>query len=287
MKVVLVTGASTGLGLAISRRLLDQTVHVILTAREDSMGRFEEAGIHASARVWLRPLDITDADQREAVVAEAERDLGGVDVLINNAGIAYRAVVEHVSESERLHQLSVNFRSPIELTRLVLPSMRKKRCGKIINISSVGGMMSMPTMGVYSASKFALEGASEALYYEVMPFGISVTLVAPGFIHSDAFEKVPYTEMSRTAHASPDDPYHAHYRSMETFIKRMMDQSQATPDSVARTVIRVMNQRSPRLRVAGTADARLFDLMRRWLPRRLYHWILYRNLPSIKEWGRP
>ncbi len=97
--------------------------------------------------------------------------LGGVDVLINNAGVAYRSVVEHVSERERLQQMGINFRAPMELTRLVLPYMRSRRAGRIINVSSMGGMMAMPTMAVYSASKFALEGATESLYYEVKPWG--------------------------------------------------------------------------------------------------------------------
>jgi NAD(P)-dependent dehydrogenase (short-subunit alcohol dehydrogenase family) len=93
---------------------------------------------------------------RQAIVAEAEWDWGGIDVLINNAGVSYRAVVEHVDDRERLSQMDVNFRSPMELIRLLLPGMRAKRSGRIISVSSVGGMMAMPTMAAYSASKFAL-----------------------------------------------------------------------------------------------------------------------------------
>lgn len=102
---------------------------------------------------------------------------GGVDVLVNNAGISYRAVVEHTDHEDRAHQMDVNFRAPMEMIRHVLPDMRRKRRGKIINVSSVGAMMAMPTMAPYSASKFALEGASESLWYEVRPFGIHVSLV--------------------------------------------------------------------------------------------------------------
>ena len=199
-QVVLVTGASVGLGLAIARRLLHeqskQNLHLVLTARAGSLHRFGEQGIVERDDVWIRALDITDAEQRVCIVNEIASTLGGVDVLINNAGVAYRSCVEHVTEPERLHQMNINFRSPIELTRCVLPGMRQKRRGKIINISSVGGMMAMPTMSVYSASKFALEGASEAMYYEVKPWNVSVTLVQPGFMRSDAFEKVPYTTLS-------------------------------------------------------------------------------------------
>lgn len=296
-EVVLVTGASVGLGLAIAKQLLDEqktrssrgqpaSFHIVLTAREKSLSRFAEHGIQEDEHVWIRALDVTDANGRESVVAEITDQLGGVDVLINNAGVAYRSCVEHVTESERLHQMNINFRSPIELARCVLPGMRKKRRGKIINISSVGGMMAMPTMSVYSASKFALEGASEALYYELKPWNVCVTLIQPGFMGSDAFEKVPYTVLSAKASADPNDSYHEHYHHMERFIASAMNRSLATPDSVAKKVIRVLRQKSPPLRVYGSIDAVMFSMMRRILPRRLYNWILYRNLPKVRQWGK-
>ncbi|SMP76553.1 hypothetical protein SAMN06265222_12172 [Neorhodopirellula lusitana] len=289
-QVVLVTGASTGLGLAIARRLIqeqcDRNLHVVLTARQASLARFQNHDIVEQDNLWIRALDVTDAQQRQAVVAEIESELGGVDVLINNAGVAYRSCVEHVTEPERLHQMNINFRSPVELTRCVLPGMRAKRQGKIINVSSVGGMMAMPTMSVYSASKFALEGVSEALFYELKPWNVSVTLIQPGFMRSDAFEKVPYTIMSAKASADQADPYHEHYHYMERFIESTMHRAPATCDSVAAKIIKVMRQKSPPLRVYGSIDALAFSLLRRALPRRLYNWFLYRNLPSIDRWGK-
>lgn len=288
-KVILVTGASIGLGLSISRRLINdlhrRNYHLILTARQSSLSRFEAGGVCADDRVWIRPLDVTDADQRNAIVDEAESRFGCVDVLINNAGVSYRSCVEHVTEPERLHQMNINFRSPIELARAVLPAMRQKRRGRIINISSVSGMMAMPTMSVYSASKFALEGASEALFYEVRPWNISVTLMQPGFMRSDAFEKVPYTAMSRSASLDPNDPYHAHYQHMSGFIAKAMKWAPATPDSVANKVCKVVESRRPPLRVHGGVDALLFSMLRRTLPMRLYNGLLYRGLPKIRSWG--
>ena len=286
-EVVLVTGASIGLGLAIARALLKTERRLILTARASSLSRFAEVGILESERVWLRALDVTVAAQREAIVAEAAERWGGIDVLINNAGISYRSVVEHVQEEERLAQMGINFRAPMELTRLVLPGMRARRYGRIINISSVGGMMAMPTMAVYSASKFALEGASESLWYEVRPWGISVTLVEPGFIRSSSFENVRLTQLSAHSRTTQSDPYHAHYACMEPFIARMMGLSLVTPERIARRVLRLMSSPRPPLRVSATPDAMVFDLLRRFLPRRLYHWILYRNLPRIRTWGPP
>lgn len=285
-EVVLLTGASTGLGLALARLLLATPYRLILTARSESMRRFAAAGITESARVWLRPLNITHEAERRQVIAEAGRHWGGVDILVNNAGVAYRAVVEHVNETERRAQLDVNFRAPMELIRLVLPYMRRRRHGRIINISSVGGMMAMPTMGIYSASKFALEGMTESLWYEVRPWNIKVSLVQPGFIRSSSFERTRYTDLSGPAARREDDPYYAHYAQMSRFIARCMERATATPEDVARVVLRTMRRKRPPLRVAGTFDARLFGLLRRLLPRRVYHALLYRGLPQVARWGR-
>jgi short-subunit dehydrogenase len=205
--VALVTGASTGLGLAIAREFLARTdFTLVLTARSESLARFDAAGIGASERVRLRPLDVVAADQREVIAAEIERDFGALDVLVNNAGISYRSVVEHVDVADVREQLEVNFVAPMELTRRVLPAMRERRRGRILSISSVGGMMAMPTMAPYSASKFALEGACEALWYELRPFGVHVTLVQPGFIRSDGFTKVRTTRGGRWSSAHDEDP---------------------------------------------------------------------------------
>jgi short-subunit dehydrogenase len=283
--VVLVTGASSGLGLAIARALRQRRYRLILTARESSLHRFAAQGLHETERLWLRPLDVTNEAERKAVVVEANERWGGVDILLNNAGISLRSVIEHVTDADRALQMTVNFVAPMALVRLVLPSMRKKRSGRILNISSVGGMMAMPTMSVYSASKFALEGASEALWYEVRPFGVHVTLIQPGFINSDGFENARYTALSQNAHDTITSAYHWHYHYMEGFIARVSRRVLATPTSVARTVVRTIEEPDPPLRVPATFDALLFSLMRRLLPRNLYHWILYRSLPGIEEWG--
>jgi short-subunit dehydrogenase len=283
---VLLTGASSGLGWAIARRLLRTNYRLILTARASSLPRFARAGVRESDRVHLRPLDVTDSRQRAEIVEEANRSWGGVDVLINNAGVSYRAVVEHFSELDEVEEMAVNFQAPVELIRLVLPRMREKRNGRIINISSVGGMMAMPTMALYSASKFALEGATEALWYEVRPWGIRVSLIEPGFIHSDSFKNTRYTEESRHAVDDPANGYYAHYVYMGDFIAKLMNLSPASPDHVAERVYKTMRHPSPPLRVAGTLEAYVFSFMRRFLPRRVYHQCLYWGLPRIRAWGK-
>jgi NAD(P)-dependent dehydrogenase (short-subunit alcohol dehydrogenase family) len=284
---VLLTGASTGIGLALARLLAaEDAFHLILTAREGSLARLAAAGFREGPHLWLRALDVTRDDQRRHVVAEAGRLVGGVDVLVNNAGVTFRAVLEHVNEREWLEQMRVNFRGPAELARLCLPRMRERRRGRILGVSSVGGMMAMPTMALYSASKFALEGAFEALWYEVRPWNIHVSLVQPGFVHSDGFTHTLYTAQARHGELEARDPYHAHYEQMAAFIARWMRRAPGTPESVARAIRRVMRMRRPPLRVPATPEAHLFGWLRRWAPRGLYHALLYRLLPEVRAWGK-
>lgn len=283
--VVLITGASTGLGLALAKELLRADFRLVLTARSKAMARFAEHGIVESERVRLRAMDVTSASERERVVDEAEATWGGVDVLVNNAGVAFRSVVEHVRDDERLQQMDVNFLAPMELVRLVLPSMREKRRGRILDVSSVGGMMAMPTMAVYSASKWALEGATEALWYEVRPWNVHVTLVEPGFVHSAGILNTRYTHDSALSAEDGHVAYHAHYVHMTPFLERLARAAHATPESIARRMHRLMRMRSPPLRAPVTIDAHLFSMLRRALPQRLYHAVLYRCLPSVGSWG--
>jgi NAD(P)-dependent dehydrogenase (short-subunit alcohol dehydrogenase family) len=285
-RVVVITGAARGLGRSLAQALhATGRYRLALTARGEALAAARrDPSLSGKDLAWFS-LDVTDAPERENFVDEVAQHWGGVDVLVNNAGTMVRAVVEHLTDADHQEQFAVNYRAPLELARLVLPGMRARGRGHIINVSSVGGMMAMPTMGAYSASKFALEGASEALYYEVRPWNVHVTLVAPGFINSDGFTRVAYTSGSREASAHPSSPYHAHYEYMADFIAKVMRKVPSSPDSVAARVVRLLERRSPPLRLYGTFDATLFALMRRLLPRGLYHEILYRSLPGIRHWG--
>jgi NAD(P)-dependent dehydrogenase (short-subunit alcohol dehydrogenase family) len=283
---ILVTGASAGIGLEVAKLLYLGPHRLVLTARASSLARFAEAGIVPGSRVLVLPLDVTIDEERRAAICAVERRWGGVDVLVNNAGLSYRAVSEHVTEAERLCQLDANFIGPMELTKLVLPHMRAQRYGRIINVSSVGGMTAMPTMSIYSASKFALEGASESLWYEMRPFGVNVSLVRPGFINSDGFRKTRFTAQAELALSDRTDPYHAHYVNMDELIEALMTLTFYTPRDVAETILDVIDQKNPPLWVAGTLDAQLFDFLRRVLPAGLYHRLLYAGLPRIWRWGQ-
>lgn len=284
--VLLVTGASTGLGLALAKLLIRETRYrLVLTARAESMPRFAAAGIGRGPRVRLAELDVADPASRAAAIAVLEAEWGGVEILVNNAGIATRAVVEHIDDRDLDEVLAVDFRGPLDLIRRVLPGMRARRRGRILTVSSVGGMMAMPTMAAYSAAKFAIEGACESLWYEVRPWGVGVSLIEPGFINSDSFTHTRHTPDSEWARTCSGDPYHAHYAAMSGMIDRLMHRTWATPERVAREILRTIRARNPRLRVRATPDALIFDYLRRWLPRRLYHAVLYAGLPKVREWG--
>ncbi len=285
-RVVLVTGASTGLGLALVKELLKSgKYHIIATARRTSLHRFQDAGVVECENLWIRQLNVLSKFERDKIIQEATEKLGGVDVLVNNAGYCLRGVVEQVNETERLKQIDTNFRAPMALIRGVLPQMRKKRSGHIINISSVGGMMAMPTMSIYSASKFALEGATEALWYEVRPWNIKVCLIQPGFINSDSFKNVELTRESRKSIQDKNNPYYYHYNSMAPFIARMMRLSPSTPEKIAQKIAKSISDSNPPLRIPVTIDAYFFGLLRKFLPRTIYHAIMYYSLPRVFRWG--
>lgn len=285
MPVVLITGCNTGLGLALSEALYRRKdFHTIATARgksyETLKNRFQE-----KPHFWVRHLDILDDTEISFLVDELNRKCHGVDVLINNAGVCYRSVIEHMDETSELKQLKTNYLGPMSLIRAILPTMREKSSGHIINVSSVSGMMAMPTMGSYSASKHALEGATEALWYEMKPFGIKISLVQPGFIHSNSFQKV-YLSKKAEISSALEGPYSDYYSYISPFIKRLMLLSRATPTTIAEKIIGLIGEKRPPLWVPVTFDAWVFGMLRKILPRRFFHRLMFLLLPGSRAWGQ-
>lgn len=284
--MILVTGCSSGIGLALAKSLYTMSDYrVAITTREKSLKELQEK-FEESDRFAIIPLDVTSSKSREEAVLSICARWGTVNILINNAGISYRSVTEHMDAESEFLQMQTNYLGPMGLIRLVLPVMRDMGRGKIINVSSVSGMLAMPTMSSYSASKHALEGASEALWYEMKPLGINVTLVQPGFIRSLSFEKVCYSPKAELCIQNQGDAYTDYYRHMTPFIAKMMKNSLTTPEHVAQKIIhKVVQKENPPLRVPVTLDAFFFYYLRRWLPRRLFHPFLFWNLPGAKSWA--
>ncbi len=283
--VVLVTGCSSGIGLALADLLYKEPHYrVVVTARSSSLESLKER-FQENERFWIRKLDVTSETERNTLIREISEAWEGVNILVNNAGVSYRAVVEHMNVAEEQHQFDVNYFGPVGLIRAVLPYMRILGRGKIINVSSVSGMLAMPTMGSYSASKYALEGLSEALWYEVRPLGINVSLIQPGFVRSKSFMNVVYSAQSGPEHGL-EGLYADYYQHMTPFIERLMGFSFTTPASVARKVLKTMRIKNPPLWIPATFDAKLFYYLRRFVPRRILLELLFATLPRVRLWAK-
>jgi NAD(P)-dependent dehydrogenase (short-subunit alcohol dehydrogenase family) len=182
-KTFFITGVSSGFGLALSREALSVGHRVIGTVRNEEARRAFEAlhPDHAHAVV----LDVTDIDAIPGAVAEAEASFGPVDILVNNAGYGHEGVFEESSLDEMRHQFEVNVFGAVAVTQAFVPRFRERRRGHIVNITSMGGFITMPGIAYYCGSKFALEGITEVLGKELKPFGVHVTAVAPGGFRTD------------------------------------------------------------------------------------------------------
>jgi NAD(P)-dependent dehydrogenase (short-subunit alcohol dehydrogenase family) len=181
--VWLITGCSTGLGHALARLVIDRGWRAVVTARDKA--RVEDLVRGAEDRTLALALDVTDKDQIDAVVAAAREKFGRIDVLVNNAGYGYQSTVEEGEEAEIRAQFDTNVFGLFAITRAVLPAMRAQRSGRIINITSLAGLIGFPGSGYYAASKHAIEGFSDSLRAEVEPLGIGVTCVEPGPFRTD------------------------------------------------------------------------------------------------------
>ncbi len=282
--VVIVTGCSSGIGFELAKILYQNPdYNAVITCRAHSMltlqGIFTE-----NERFMVRELDITKDDNIYSLIHEIQDLWGRVDVIVNNAAVCYRAVVEHMDFESEQTQLRTNYLGPMSLIRSVLPLMREQRSGHIINISSVSGMLAMPTMGSYSASKHALEGATEALWYEARPVGIKVNLLQLGFINSAAVKNVILTPK---AHMSTQlsGPHSEYYKSMVPMIEMLMRYSWNSSETIAYKIMKIIRKPKSYLRVPLTFDAILFGIIKKIVPSFILQRILYWTLPNSKGWG--
>jgi NAD(P)-dependent dehydrogenase (short-subunit alcohol dehydrogenase family) len=178
-----ITGASSGFGRALADAALGRGDRVVATARD--AGRLDD--LAADDRVYAISLDVTDASQRDRAVKQALERFGRIDVLVNNAGRTQVGAVEETTDDELRSLFELHFFAPVALTRAVLPHMRAQRRGAIVQMSSVGGQITAPGFGAYCATKFALEGLTQALRDEVAPFGIRTLIVEPGAFRTGLF----------------------------------------------------------------------------------------------------
>jgi NAD(P)-dependent dehydrogenase (short-subunit alcohol dehydrogenase family) len=235
----LITGADSGLGRALASAALARGDRVAVTLRggEDIPGALSYR------------LDLRDGVAVEQAVAAAESDLGGIDVLVNNAGYGLVGAVEEASDAELRDQFEVNFFAAMTAMRAILPMMRERRSGHIVNISSVSGLVGWPSLGIYSASKFALEGASETLALEVAPLGIKVTLVEPGGLRTD------FSTRSRQHTGREIADYAATVGESRRLLAEHAGHEQGDPAKAAIAILKAVDADEPPLRLLLGADA--------------------------------
>jgi NAD(P)-dependent dehydrogenase (short-subunit alcohol dehydrogenase family) len=178
-----ITGCSTGFGRELAKLVLERGYRAVITARDPT--KIQDLKVGHENRALVLKLDVTDKAEVTDAVNRAESAFGSIDVLVNNAGYGYVGALEESDESEVRALMETNFFSLARMIHLVLPGMRQRRRGSIVNISSVGGLVGFPGVGYYNATKFAVEGLSESLSKEVAPLGIKVLIVEPGPFRTD------------------------------------------------------------------------------------------------------
>ncbi len=268
IKTAVVTGCSTGIGLASAEAFKARGWRVVATARKaDDLAMLKHRGFQTVA------LDIADA----ASVSDAAAQLGrllpeGVGALVNNAGFGQVGAMEDLTRDMMNYQFQVNVIGLQHLTNLLLPGMRAQASGRIINISSVLGRITLPYLGIYSASKYALEAMSDALRVELRGSGIAVSIIEPGPIKTSFGENA-----ARHAEKTIDPaatPHREHYRRELDRRANHTEPFALPPESVAKKILHAAESRSPRRRYQVTIHAYAGALMARLAPAALIDWIM-------------
>ncbi len=246
-KQFLITGVSSGFGRAFAQAALEKGHRVVGTVRnDDAIASFERL---APGRATAVRLDVTDIEAIEPAVAGIEGTIGPVDVLINNAGYGHEGTLEESPIEEMRRQFEVNVFGAVGMMKAVLPFMRRRRAGHIINITSMGGFITMPGIAYYCGSKFALEGISEVLAKEVKPFNVAVTAVAPGSFRTDWAGR----SMIRTDRSISD--YDALFDPIRRAREEKSGRQSGDPRKAAAAVLALVEAEDPPVHLLLGADA--------------------------------
>ncbi|MCZ4101057.1 oxidoreductase [Streptomyces sp. H39-C1] len=270
-RVWLITGASTGLGRALAEEVIAAGDRLIATARD--VTAVKDLAESAPDQVQALPLDVTDPAGIRAAVAAATSTFGQIDVLVNNAGFAYRGALEEISDTEVRAQFDTNVFGLLDVTRAVLPGMRARRSGTIVQISSVGGVTATVGGTAYAGTKFALEGLSEGLAAEVAHLGIRVVIAEPGPFRTD------FTGRSVRWASQPIDDYRSVLEPARKQFTAMHGNQPGDPHRAARAIIAATRMDSPPLRLPLGANA--VDRIRTTLQQRL------KDIDDVEPLGRP
>jgi NAD(P)-dependent dehydrogenase (short-subunit alcohol dehydrogenase family) len=248
-KVIFITGAGRGLGTDLVREALAAGHRVVATGRrpedvERTLGGPQE-------NLLVTRLDITSQEEARAAAQAAVDRFGRIDVLVNNAGLFYAGFFEEVSPAQFRAQIETNFFGPMNVTRAVLPVMRRQRAGHVVSISSLAGLIGQEFVAAYAASKFAVEGWMESLRFDLEPLGIGTTIVDPGFFRTELLVEGSSTIWPEL---SIDDYAERTAATIEAW-KGMNGQQSGDPAKLARSLVALVEQEQPPLRFVAGADA--------------------------------
>ncbi|HLH09386.1 MAG TPA: SDR family oxidoreductase [Terriglobales bacterium] len=269
-KIALITGSSSGIGLLSAVELARRNYHVIATMRDPSRReRLDKAAAEAkiSDRIEVAQLDVTQPLSISHAVQQTIRNHQRIDVLVNNAGFAMAGFAEDLYLDEIRKQFETNFFGHVAVTKEVIPFMRAQKSGRIIMVTSIAGRVGQPVVGSYSASKFALEGWSEALRIELRSLGIRVVLVEPGAFETDIW--VRNVEIGKLA-MDASAPNHARAQRFSEFVKKNGDKGRPSAEAVAHLIGKVADHPNPKLRYVIGTDAKMALWMRALLPWKSY-----------------
>jgi NAD(P)-dependent dehydrogenase (short-subunit alcohol dehydrogenase family) len=249
-KVAVVTGSSSGIGHEISLILARNGFTAYATMRNLQKGSdLKSIAEDEKLHLYFAQLDVTDENSVKKAIQTIHNEAGRIDILINNAGYGLTGAFEDLSLNEIKTQYETNVFGLIRTTQEVLPIMRKQRSGMIVNISSGVGRFGYPTGSAYVSTKFAVEGLSECMSYEVEPFGIKVILIEPGVIQTNFFNSSVLAKKSQ----DPNSPYASLMKGMESGVKKMMKNG-STPQYVAQVVLDAVTKENPKLRYLAGKD---------------------------------
>ncbi|GAA5039546.1 SDR family NAD(P)-dependent oxidoreductase [Streptomyces krungchingensis] len=247
-KVFIITGAGRGMGADIARRALEAGHQVVATGRRPD--KVLEALGGEQDNLLAIALDVTDPGDAEKAVQAAVDRFGRIDVLINNAANTYGGFFETISDAQMRAQLETNLFGPMNVTRAVLPVMRRRRSGHVVSISSLAGVVGLPGTTAYATSKFGLEGWMEALRFDLEPFGIRTTVVEPGYFRTELLTDAS----SNVAELSIDD-YAERSAAMQEGRARMNGRQPGDPVKLADALLKVVDLEEPPLRFVAGSDA--------------------------------
>ena len=251
-KIAIVTGSSSGIGLETSVALAKDGYHTYATMRDVSKSsNLKEIVEKENLSIEITELDVDKENSIDSAIKKIISDKGRIDILVNNAGYGLFGCVEDITIQEVKEQFQTNFFSVVSLVQKVAPIMRKQGSGIIVNVSSVAGRIGFPGSPAYIASKFALEGLSESMRYELSPYGVKTVIIEPGAIRTN------FMKNTKRSTEKPGSPYKELTDKVISGIK-MMAEMGTSPTEVANTIIKAINDKEPLPRYIVGNDAQMF-----------------------------